>query len=111
MVKLTPALMDLIPSRLRPPLPLPELVDSEEEYIVEGIINSRMFRCQLQYSVKWEGYGVEGNTWEYLENVNNAPEKIAEFHAKNPAAPHHIHAMTFRSIPFHPIALAASTLS
>jgi len=44
-VKLTAALMDLIPGRQQPqPLPL-ELVDGEEDYIVEEIIDSRMFQC------------------------------------------------------------------
>jgi len=47
-----------------------------------------MFRRSLQYLVKWEGYGVEGNTWEYSENVDNAQEKVAEFHQRNPATPH-----------------------
>src|SRR6267378_453974 len=65
-----------------------------------------MFRCRLQYLVKWEGYGTEGNTWEYAEHVNNAPERVTEFHQHNPAAPRRIRAMTFGSIPFRPISLA-----
>ena len=65
-----------------------------------------MFRCRLQYLVKWEGYGTEGNTWEYAEHVNNAPERVAEFHQRNPAAPRRICAMAFGSIPFRPISLA-----
>jgi hypothetical protein len=47
-----------------------------------------MFQWWLQYLVKWDGYGVEGNTWEYSENVENALEKVADFHAQNPAPPH-----------------------
>src|SRR6266700_843725 len=65
-----------------------------------------MFRRRLQYLVKWEGYGTEGNTWEYAEHVNNAPKRVAEFHRCNPAAPRRIHAMAFGSIPFRPISLA-----
>src|SRR6266700_8424645 len=64
-----------------------------------------MFRRRLQYLVKWEGYGTEGNTWEYAEHVNNAPERVVEFHQRNPAAPRCIRAMAFGSIPFHPISL------
>src|SRR6266568_2238813 len=65
-----------------------------------------MFQRRLQYLVKWEGYGTEGNTWEYAEHVNNAPERVAEFHRCNPAAPRRIRAMAFGSIPFRPISLA-----
>ena len=55
--------------------------------------------------VKWEGYGTENNTWEYSENVDNAPEKVADFYRANPAAPRRIHALAFGTIPFRPISL------
>ena len=97
---------DPITGRHAPPPPPPELIDGEEEYVVEEIRDSRMFRRRLQYLVKWEGYGTEGNTWEYAEHVNNAPERVAEFHRRNPAAPRRIRAMAFGSIPFRPISLA-----
>jgi hypothetical protein len=79
-VKLMLAPTDPIAGRHAPPPPPPELIDGEEEYVVEEIRDSRMFRRRLQYLVKWEGYGTEGNTWEYAEHVNNAPERVAEFH-------------------------------
>jgi len=102
-VKLSPAPDDPIVGRRRNPQPPPELVDGEEEYIVEKILNSRMFRRKLQYLVKWKGYGIEGNTWEYSENLDHAPEKVMEFHTKNPGAPCRIRALAFGSIPFRPI--------
>ena len=105
-VKLMLAPTDPIAGRHAPPPPPPELIDGEEEYVVEEIRDSRMFRRRLQYLVKWEGYGTEGNTWEYAEHVNNAPERVAEFHRRNPAAPRRIRAMAFGSIPFRPISLA-----
>jgi len=43
-VKLSPAPDDPIIGRRRIPQPPPELVDGEEEYIVEKILNSRMFQ-------------------------------------------------------------------
>jgi hypothetical protein len=106
-IKLTPAPPDPIPGRHVPPPPPPELIDGEEEYVVEEILDSRMFRRRLQYLVKWEGYGVEGNTWEYSENVENAPEKVADFHTRHPAAPRRIRIMAFGSIPFRPISSMA----
>ena len=63
---------DPIAGRHAPPPPPPDLIDGEEEYVVEEIRDSRMFRHRLQYLVKWEGYRTEGNTWEYTEHVNNA---------------------------------------
>ena len=102
-VKLTPAPADPIHGRRRNLPPPPELVNDEEEYLVEEILNSRMFRGKLQYLVKWEGYGVEHNTWEYHANVENTPEKVTDFHTKNPAAPRRIHAIAFGKIPFRPV--------
>ena len=76
---------------------------------MEKILNSRMFRRKLQYLVKWEGYGIEGNTWEYWENLNHAPEKVMEFHTKNLGAPRRIRALAFGSIPFRPISLSSAS--
>jgi len=46
---------------------------------------------------------VENNTWEYWDNLSNAADTVNDFHTRNPAAPHHIRALAFGSIPFHPI--------
>ena len=72
-----------------------------------------MFRRKLQYLVKWEGYGIENNSWEYWDNLGNAVEVVADFHARHPGAPRHIRATAFGTIPFRPIspALASSRCS
>jgi hypothetical protein len=69
-VKLTPASADPIPGchpKLPPP---PELVDGEEEYEVEEILDSKMFRGRLRFLIKWKGYGREHNSWEYATEVH-----------------------------------------
>jgi len=99
-IKLTPAPPDPIVGRRRTPPPPPELIDGEEEYVVEEILDSRMFRRKLQYLVKWEGYGIENNSWEYWDNLGNAAEVVADFHARHPGAPRHIRATAFGTIPF-----------
>ena len=104
-VKLTLTSDDLIVGRHRNLPPSPELINREEEYIVEEVLNSRMFQQKLQYLVKWEGYGVEGNTWEYSENLNNTQEKVTEFYNRNPRAPCRICTLVFGSIPFQPISV------
>jgi hypothetical protein len=101
-VKLTPAPADPIEGRQPKLPPPPELVDGEEEYLVEEILNSKMFCGQLRFLIKWEGYRVEHNTWEYASDVH-APKCLAEFYRKHPAAPRQIRAATFSSIPFRSI--------
>jgi hypothetical protein len=51
-VKLTPALSDLIEGcHSLPPPPL-EIVDGEEEWIIEKILDSKMMNQKLHYLVK-----------------------------------------------------------
>ena len=106
-VKLTRAPSDPIPGRWPKPPPLPEIIDDEEEYIVERILNSRMFQRWLQYLIKWKGYGTEHNSWEYASNVH-APDLIKEYYQRHPAAPHQIRFAAFTSIPFRPIPTTTS---
>jgi len=58
-----------------------------------------MFRGRLKFRIKWEGYGPEHNGWEYAAEVH-APERVADFYRKHPAAPRQIRAVTFAQIPF-----------
>ena len=96
-VKLTPALIDPIKGcHPHPPL-LPEIVDGEEEWIIEAILDSKMMNRKLHYLVKWKGSGVEHNSWEPWDNVH-APKLVADFHQKHPGAPCHIRTIDFNSI-------------
>ena len=61
-------------------IPLPPVeVAGEKEYEVEEILDKQERREKTKYLVKWKGYTVEENTWEGLENLKNAMEKIEEF--------------------------------
>ena len=88
-VKLTLAPEDPVTGRHLHPPPLPEIVNREEEFIVQEILDSRVINQKLCYLVKWEGYRIKHNSWEPAENIH-APECIADFHWKYPRAPHHI---------------------
>jgi len=101
-VKLTPSPADPIAGRHPTLPPPPELVEGEEEYLVEEILDSKMFRGKLKFKIKWEGYGTEHDSWEYATEVH-APERITEFYRKNPAAPRQIRATIFSAIPFRPV--------
>jgi hypothetical protein len=71
--------------------PAPELINGEEEYSVEKILDSRWFgrRQRLQYLVKWEGYPESDNMWIDKDDVF-AEDKVREFKASNPEAETHI---------------------
>ena len=60
-------------------LPPSVKVASEKEYEVEEILDRQERRGKTRYLVKWKGYTAEENTWEGLENLKNAGEKIEEF--------------------------------
>ena len=59
--------------------PPPVKVAGEKEYEVEEILDRQERRGKTRYLVKWKGYTVEENTWEGLENLKNAMEKVEEF--------------------------------
>jgi len=61
-------------------IPLPPVeVAGEKEYEVEKILDRQERRGKTKYLVKWKEYIVEENTWEGLENLKNAMEKMEEF--------------------------------
>ena len=63
--------------------PKPESSDEREEYDVEEILDSRVNdKGQLEYSVKWEGYGHEDNQWEPVEHLTNCTVRVREFHQR-----------------------------
>src|SRR5258708_9805851 len=66
------------PNYSRPP---PDLIEGEEEYEMEKIVNHRHTgRARtLQYLVKWIGYPEADNTWEPADQVH-APQLIKAYH-------------------------------
>src|SRR5229473_2625452 len=65
--------------------PSPDLIEGEEEYEVEKVINHRHAgRARtLQYLIKWKGYPEADNTWEPADQVH-APQIIKAYHRRNP---------------------------
>ena len=68
------------PNYTRPP---PDLVDGEEEFEVEKIINMKQMGRgrKTYYLVKWKGYPMSDNSWEPWENIH-ADELIKEFQSR-----------------------------
>jgi len=65
--------------------PPPDLIEDEEEYEVEAIINHRRHgrRRQLQYLIKWKGYPSSDNTWEATQDVH-ADDLVKGYHRRHP---------------------------
>ena len=109
-VKLTPALEDLITEQRTEDHPPPIVINKEAEWEVKEILDSHWHQRRFQYLIKWKEYGREHNSWKSASEVS-IPELTVEFHCKHPGAPRHIQRMEFDNI-FHPesIALRRSNL-
>jgi len=62
--------------------PAPVIIEGEEEWEVERILNKRRVRGKDKYLVRWKGFIAESDTWEGRENLKNAKEAIEEFKKK-----------------------------
>jgi hypothetical protein len=71
--------------------PPPELIDNEEEYEVESILDLRRTGRgrKLQYLIKWKGYPDADNQWEDYRNVTT-DDLIRQFQRCNPAKETHL---------------------
>ena len=56
----------------------------DEEYKVDYIMASHIYRHQLQYLVHWKGYEEHECTWEPASNVKNAPLAVERFYMRRP---------------------------
>jgi hypothetical protein len=80
---LDPVARDLLPGQqITPPPPVD--VDGDQEYQVEGVEDSRMYRNQLQYLVWWTRY--DQMTWEPAKDVDGlqALDALHEMHPQKP---------------------------
>jgi len=59
--------------------PKPVIIEGEEEFEVEKILNKRTIRGKKKFLVRWKGYMAEEDTWESRKNLENAKELVKEF--------------------------------
>ena len=84
---LTPRTKDVIP-QLVPTEPPPIIVDGHEEFEVDSILDSRLYRNRLQYLVRWTGYGPADDTWEPASMLEeDVPQLLRAFHRTHPDKP------------------------
>jgi predicted GH43/DUF377 family glycosyl hydrolase len=74
---------DPLPGQIVTPPP-PVEVDGDQEYQVERVEDSRVYRNQLQYLIRWTGY--DQMTWEPARDVNRF-QALDVFHKKYPQKP------------------------
>jgi Chromo (CHRromatin Organisation MOdifier) domain len=69
--------------------PPPDIVDEEEEYEVDQILDTRVRKrgryTIRQYLVSWKGYPQEENTWQTEESLHKCAELLANFRSRHPA--------------------------
>lgn len=63
--------------------PPPIIVDGEEVYLVQEILDSPHRGRLLQYLIDWEGYGPEERSWVSAQDILD-PSLTAEFHRAHP---------------------------
>ena len=55
------------------------IIEREEKWKVEKILNKQQIREKNKYLVWWKGFIVESDTWKEKKNLENAKEVIEEF--------------------------------
>jgi hypothetical protein len=90
--QLKPDVLNPFPRRTAPPLSM-ELVNGNEEWVVEEIVDSKWHRsstrCPLRYKVHWLGYQdtLKYESWVSAISAENSTEAVMEFHSRHPDKP------------------------
>ena len=61
---------------------LPVIIEGEEEYKVEKVINKRKRYGKWKYLVRWKGYMAEEDSWKREANLKNTKEAVEEYEKK-----------------------------
>jgi hypothetical protein len=88
------------------PQPDPIEINGNLEFEVEKILNSKHNQCYsngILYLVQWKGYGLGGDMWKGIKNLEHAKNAITDFHKKHPEAPKMLSAAVFMSLPWQRI--------
>ncbi len=84
---LHPAVDDPLPGQKNEP-PGPIVVNDEDEWEIDDILDSRRYRRRLQYRVKWNGYDNDLNWYNADgDEFMNAQEVVDDFHIRYPNKP------------------------
>ncbi|SJL13543.1 uncharacterized protein ARMOST_16987 [Armillaria ostoyae] len=86
---LTPYVAPTFPNQEQPPPPPPDLIDNEEQWEIEEVLDSKPRKVRgkhgqpsttvIDYFIKWKGWTCEHNSWVTEKEMGNAKEAIAEY--------------------------------
>ena len=68
----------IVDDTLRPP---PDLIDDQEEYEVESILDHKHGKCRRQYLVKWKGYPLSEVSWQSKSDLKHARDILLDYEA------------------------------
>jgi len=63
------------------------IIQEQQEWEVEKILDSRRHRNQIQYRVKWTSFHDPDGTWYAARNFANSPDLVRKFHEEYPKEP------------------------
>jgi transposase InsO family protein len=69
----------IVDDTLRPP---PDIIEQEEEYEVESILEHRGGKRRREYLVKWFGYPMSETTWETKKNLRHAQDIVLNYESR-----------------------------
>ena len=64
------------------PQPPPDLIEGDEHFEVEAIIQHKTYRGKHRYLVKWKGYASADNTWEPEAHLTKTAGELLEEYKK-----------------------------
>ena len=85
-VKLDPVGPDPIAGRVPPPPPEPEVIDDEQEWEVQEIVDSKWYRGALKFKIWFKGFPRTEAEWLPAHDADNALDKVRDFYRRHPNA-------------------------
>lgn len=86
---LEPKAKDVFPLQVNPE-PAPVIIDGEQEFVVDTILDSKIKRKRVVYFTHWKGYGIQDRTWEPISSFivdDEISEDLIAFHRNHPSKP------------------------